>query len=55
MQSMEIKLNRFKTAGNKNEKSKCEDGNEIEEQAQVCEQHNTDMKLKRGWNPSTKL
>jgi hypothetical protein len=47
---MEIKLNRFKTAGNENEKSKCEDGNEIEEQAQVCEQHNTDMKLKRGWN-----
>jgi hypothetical protein len=40
---------------NKNEKSKCEDGNEIEEQAQLCDQHNTDMKLKWGWNSSTKL
>jgi hypothetical protein len=33
---------------NKNKKSKCEDGNKIEEQAQICEQHNIDMKLKRG-------
>jgi hypothetical protein len=52
---MENKLTRYKTAGNENEKSKCEDDNEIEEQAQICEQHNTDMKLKRVWNPSIKL
>jgi hypothetical protein len=52
---MENKSNRYKTVGKENEKSKCGDDNEIEEQAQISEQHNTDIKLKRRWNPSTKL